>query len=48
VSYPLDRVYREIAQLGRFVPWTLGELLELDHTERLRWLHEATELARDE
>ena len=42
VGYPTDRVYREIALLGRYVPWTLTELLELDHAERVRWLREVT------
>jgi hypothetical protein len=46
VSYPLDRVYREIALLGQHVPWTLHELLQLDHAERRRWLREVSEPAR--
>jgi hypothetical protein len=30
--------------LGRYVPWTLTELLQLDHAERLCWLREVTSL----
>lgn len=47
MSYPTDRVYREIAQLGQYVPWTLTELLNLDHAERLRWLAAVTGVAHE-
>jgi hypothetical protein len=40
VGYPLNRVYQEIAFLGRTVHWTLDELLTLDHAERRRWVRE--------
>ncbi|WP_350310635.1 DUF6760 family protein [Amycolatopsis sp. RTGN1] len=40
VGYPLNRVYQEIAFLGRNVHWTLDELLTLDHAERRRWVRE--------
>jgi hypothetical protein len=40
VGHPLTRVYREVAFLGRHVHWTLGELLDLDHAERGRWVLE--------
>lgn len=36
----MDRVYQEIAFLGRNVHWTFDELLMLDHVERLRWVRE--------
>ena len=40
LGYPLDRVYQEVAYLGRRVHWTLEELLALDHVERKRWVEE--------
>jgi hypothetical protein len=40
VGYPLERVYEEVAYLGRRVHWTLEELLGLDHAERRRWVDE--------
>lgn len=38
----MARVYREIAFLGRNVHWTLEELMNLDHAERLRWVREVS------
>ncbi|MFI8535800.1 DUF6760 family protein [Streptomyces aquilus] len=37
-GYPLERVYQEVAHLGRHVHWTHTELMNLEHTERRRWL----------
>ncbi|WP_372453507.1 DUF6760 family protein [Acrocarpospora catenulata] len=34
----MERVYQEVAQLGRHVHWTHTELMSLDHAERRRWL----------
>jgi hypothetical protein len=42
-GYPLDRVHREAAFLGRHVHWTLSEVLDLDHAQRLRWVQEISE-----
>jgi hypothetical protein len=42
-GYPLGRVHREAAFLGRHVHWTLREVLDLDHAQRLRWVAEITE-----
>jgi hypothetical protein len=44
IGYPVDRVYQEVAFLGRYVHWTLAELLSLDHAERQRWVQEVTSL----
>ncbi|MEU6716720.1 DUF6760 family protein [Nonomuraea sp. NPDC046802] len=37
-GYPLERVYQEVAQLGRHVHWTHTEVMSFDHAERRRWL----------
>ncbi|MCX4759755.1 hypothetical protein OG562_01875 [Streptomyces sp. NBC_01275] len=48
-GYPLDRVHREVAFLGRHVHWTLAETLALDHAQRRRWVKEITDqLAAEE
>jgi hypothetical protein len=39
-GYPVERVQREVALLGRHVHWTLTEVLSLDHAERRRWMEE--------
>jgi hypothetical protein len=46
VSYPLDRVYQEVAYLGCHVHWTYDELLSLDHHQRRRWVDEVRRLER--
>ncbi|MGN9907814.1 DUF6760 family protein [Phytohabitans sp. LJ34] len=44
LGYPLTRVYQEVALLGQRVHWTHHELMNLDHTERRRWLATVLEL----
>src|SRR5207244_270494 len=43
-GYPLDRVYQEVAYLGRRVHWTHEELINFDHAERRRWVEEVLKL----
>jgi len=47
-GYPLDRVHQEAAFLGRHAHWTLTEVLQLDHAERLRWVREIADLLEQE
>jgi len=47
-GYPVDRVHHEVAFLGRHVHWTLEELLDLDHAQRLRWVGEVSAQLADE
>jgi uncharacterized protein DUF6760 len=47
ISYPRDRVYREVAILGSYANWTLTEVLGLDHAERRRWVHEIVNLTEE-
>jgi hypothetical protein len=44
LGYPLNRVYREVAKLGCMVHWTLEELMNMDHAERLRLLKAVDEV----
>jgi hypothetical protein len=43
-GYPLERVYQEVAYLGRRVHWTHEELIGFDHAERRRWVEEVMNL----
>ncbi|MCX4821042.1 hypothetical protein OG883_14185 [Streptomyces sp. NBC_01142] len=47
-GYPLDRVHQEVAFLGRYVHWTLTEVLNLDHAQRRRWVREVGDSAASE
>ena len=41
-------LYRELAQLGATYHWPLGELLDLEHATRTRFLRAAAELGLDQ
>jgi hypothetical protein len=43
VGYPLGRAHQEVAFLGRHAHWTLTEVLDIDHIQRLRWVREVAE-----
>lgn len=38
--YPLERLYEEVAYLAYYFHWPLGEILELEHADRQRWVEE--------
>ena len=40
MTAPDDELFRELAELGRRVHWSLGELLDLEHAVRRRFLAE--------
>lgn len=42
--YPLDSLSREVAFLAYYLHWPLGELMELSHLERHRWLREVSRI----
>ncbi|MFF8942175.1 hypothetical protein ACF1A5_07820 [Streptomyces sp. NPDC014864] len=44
----MARVRQEVAYLGRHVHWALGELLALDHSERLHWIRETADALEEE
>ncbi len=38
LAYPLDKVRSEVAFIAYHLHWSLGELLELSHRERVAWV----------
>jgi hypothetical protein len=40
VTYATDRLYQEIAYVAYHFHWPLGELLDLEHPERRRYVSE--------
>ncbi len=38
IIYPLDRLYEELAYLAYHFHWPYGELMQMDHRERRRWV----------
>ena len=43
-SYPLDRIYEEIAFLGYYLHWGYEELMGMEHRERLRFCREVSRI----
>ena len=39
-GYPLDRLYEEVAYIAYHFHWPLGDILELEHDDRRRWVEE--------
>jgi hypothetical protein len=49
VTYATDRLHEEIAYLAHYWHWPLGDLLDLEHHDRRRFVSEAAALiAREE
>jgi hypothetical protein len=46
VGYPLDRLYEEVAYIAYHFHWPLEEILDLEHTERQRWVKEVARINR--
>ena len=40
IVYPLDRLYDEMAYLAYHFHWPYGEIMQMDHRERQRWIDE--------
>lgn len=40
MSYPSDRLFEEVAYIGRYLHWSYEHVMALDHLERQRWVAE--------
>jgi hypothetical protein len=38
VSYPAEAIYEEVAYLAFHCGWSRGDILDLEHAERLRYV----------
>lgn len=47
VSYPLDRLYQEVAYIAYHFHWPLEEILEMEHKERQTWVREISEINKE-
>ncbi len=41
-GYPIDRLYEEVAFLAYYLHWPHGELMGLEHAERVRFCREVS------
>jgi len=44
VTYPVEAIFEEIAYLAYHLGWSRGEILDLEHADRLRFMHEVERL----
>ena len=42
--YPLDRLHEEVAYVAFHFHWPYGEVMQLDHRERQRWVAEVARI----
>lgn len=47
MSYPLDRLYQEVAYIAYHFHWGLEEILEMEHKERQVWVREISEINKE-
>jgi hypothetical protein len=40
VTYPADRIHHEVAYVAYHFHWSLGDILDLEHADRLRYVAE--------
>jgi hypothetical protein len=47
VSYPLDRIYQEVAYIAYHFHWAYDDVLDMEHRERQIWIREISEINRE-
>jgi hypothetical protein len=46
VGYPLDRLHEEVAFVAYYFHWPRETVLDLEHTERRKWVEEISKINR--
>ncbi len=44
MSYPLERLYEEVAYIAYHFHWPYDQVLALEHPERLQWVTEVAKI----
>ncbi len=44
MSYPLDRIYEEVAFIAYHFHWHFEEIMNMEHSERQRWCEEISRI----
>lgn len=47
ISYPLNRIYEEVAFIAYHFHWSYEEIVNLEHRERQRWCEEISRINQD-
>lgn len=46
-SYPIDRIYKEVAFISYYFHWNHDEIMNMEHRERRRWCEEISKINSD-
>ena len=46
LGYPLDRIYEEVAYVAYHFHWNPKLLMDMEHSERRRWVEEVAQINR--
>ena len=44
ISYPLDRLYEEVAFIAYYFHWPHEEIINMEHMERKKWVEEISKI----
>lgn len=44
VSYPLERLFEEVAYLGYHLHWSYEEIMNMEHGERQEWVDQVARI----
>jgi len=47
VSYPLERIFQEVAYIAYHFHWSLDDLLDMEHRERQLWIKEISAINKE-
>ena len=47
MSYPLERIFQEVAYIAYHFHWPLNDILDMEHRERQLWIKETSATTRE-
>ena len=46
ISYPLEKIYEEVAFVAYHFHWSFEEILNMEHRDRQKWVQEISSINR--
>lgn len=46
ISYPLEKIYEEVAFIAYHFHWSFEEIMNMEHRDRQRWVEEISSINR--
>ena len=47
MSYPLERIFQEVAYIAYHFHWSLEDILQMEHRERQMWIKEISQINKE-